>query len=94
MSVTVLLPGVLRAQAAGQRSLEVPVPDRATLADLLDAVATSHPALERRIRDEAGQLRRYVNVFVGDDEVRLLQGLATPVPDGAVLHVLPSVAGG
>ncbi len=94
--MTVLLPDALRADAGGQRRLHLDL-DRgggSTLADLLDTVAVSYPALVRRIRDETGQLRRYVNVFVGDDEVRGLQGVHTRVPDGATVHVLPSVAGG
>lgn len=96
MTVTVLLPGALRADAGGQRRLHLDL-DRgggSTVADLLDTVAASYPALERRIRDETGQLRRYVNVFVDDDEVRGLQGVDTPIRDGATVHVLPSVAGG
>jgi len=94
VAVTVLLPGPLRADAGGQRALHVDAADAGTLGDLLDAVAAAHPALERRIRDETGQLRRFVNVFVNDDEVRGLQGVDTVLPAGATVHVLPSVAGG
>jgi molybdopterin converting factor small subunit len=93
VSVEVLLPGVLADLAGGQRRLEVdPVP--ATVAGLLDALAGRHPVLERRIRDEAGALRRFVNVYVDGDDVRFAAGVDTAVPDGAVVHVLPSVAGG
>jgi len=62
--------------------------------DLLDTLAAVHPALARRIRDESGALRRFVNVYVDGDDVRFAGGLGTPVPDGAVVQVLPSVAGG
>lgn len=93
MSVEVLLPGVLADLAGGSRRLEVDPAD-GTLAGVLDALASTHPVLERRIRDEAGQVRRFVNVYVDGDDVRFAAGLATPVPAGAVVQVLPSVAGG
>ena len=93
MSVQVVLPGVLASLAGGAKHLDVE-PGGGTLADLLDALATEHPMLARRIRDETGQVRRFVNVYVDGDDVRFGQGLATPVADGAVVQVLPSVAGG
>ena len=65
-----------------------------TLADLLDALAAEHPMLARRIRDETGQVRRFVNVYVDGDDVRFEGGLETKVRDGAEVQVLPSVAGG
>ncbi|MGY1667117.1 MoaD/ThiS family protein [Geodermatophilus sp. SYSU D00696] len=93
MTVEVLLPGVLADLVGGQRRLLVePVPG--TVAGLLDALATEHPVLERRIRDEAGALRRFVNVYVDGDDVRFTAGVDTAVRDGAVVQVLPSVAGG
>ena len=93
MGVEVVLPGVLADLAGGTRHLQVE-PAGGTLADLLDALAAVHPRLVRRIRDEAGALRRFVNVYVDGDDVRFTQGLATAVPDGTVVQVLPSVAGG
>ncbi len=93
MSVEVVLPGVLADLAGGRRRLRVD-PGRATVAGVLDALATAHPVLERRIRDEAGALRRFVNVYVDGDDVRFAAGVDTPVRDGAVVEVLPSVAGG
>ena len=65
-----------------------------TLAALLDALALAHPVLVRRLRDETGALRRYVNVYVDGIDVRGQHGLATPVADGAVVQVLPATAGG
>ena len=93
MSVEVVLPGVLADLAGGTRHLQVD-PGGGTLADLLDTLAAVHPGLARRIRDEAGAVRRFVNVYVDGDDVRYAGGLGTPVPDGAVVQVLPSVAGG
>ncbi|RBY75726.1 molybdopterin synthase sulfur carrier subunit [Geodermatophilus sp. TF02-6] len=93
MAVRVVLPGVLADLTGGSRHLEVD-PGGGTLGDLLDALAAVHPRLDRRIRDEAGALRRFVNVYVDGDDVRHAGGLGTVVPDGAVVQVLPSVAGG
>ena len=62
--------------------------------DLLDALTAQPPTLGRRIRDETGRVRRFVNVYVDGEDVRWQDGLATAVPDGAVVQVLPSVAGG
>jgi molybdopterin synthase sulfur carrier subunit len=93
MTVQVLLPGVLAALAGGSKHVEVQ-PAGDTLADLLDALAVEHPMLARRIRDETGQVRRFVNVYVDGDDVRFEGGLAAKVRDGAEVQVLPSVAGG
>ena len=93
MSVQVLLPGVLADLAGGSRELDVEA-GGGTLGELLDALAAQHPLLGRRIRDEAGQLRRFVNVYVDGDDVRFEQGLATVLRDGTQVHVLPSIAGG
>ena len=93
MSVEVVLPGVLADLAGGAKHLRVE-PGGGTLAELLDSLAAVHPLLERRIRDEAGALRRFVNVYVDGDDVRYTGGLEAPVTDGAVVQVLPSVAGG
>jgi molybdopterin synthase sulfur carrier subunit len=93
MSVQVLLPGVLADLAGGAKHLDVDAPG-GTVADLLDTLAAVHPLLARRIRDETGALRRFVNVYVDGEDVRFEQGLATSVRDGTVVQVLPSVAGG
>ena len=89
---TILVPGVLRGEVAGASRLEVgPV---ATLGELFDEVASRWPRLHRRIRDEQGQIRRYVNVFVDGEDCRHIGGLQTPVRDGTEVQVIPSVAGG
>ena len=93
MSVQVVLPGVLADLAGGAKHLEVD-PAGDTLADLLDALAGRHPTLGRRIRDETGRVRRFVNVYVDGEDVRWQGGLETAGRDGAVGQVLPSVAGG
>jgi sulfur-carrier protein len=90
----VVLPGALRQFSDGESSIDVAVADGASLAELLDALAADKPALARRIRDEQGELRRYVNVYVDGEDARRAAGLATAVPAGAEVLVLPSVAGG
>ena len=89
---TVLVPGVLRAEAGGSARLEVG--DGGTLAAVMDEIKLRWPRLERRIRDENGVLRRYVNVYVDGEDCRRSGGLTTPVPAGAEIQVLQSVAGG
>ncbi|MEU7844954.1 ubiquitin-like small modifier protein 1 [Micromonospora sp. NPDC049114] len=90
--VTVLLPGPLRGEAGGASRLSVDA--CGTLGAVLDELAADHPRLARRIRDERGELRRYVNVYVDGEDCRHSGGLATPVGKGAQVQVLPSVAGG
>ena len=65
-----------------------------TVATLLDVMATQHPALERRIRDEQGRARPHVNLFIDSDNVRDRDGLATPILAGEELSVIPAVSGG
>jgi molybdopterin converting factor small subunit len=93
MTVQVVLPGVLAPLAGGEKHLAVE-PKGSTLGDVLDVLAADHPLLGRRIRDETGKVRRFVNVYVDGDDVRFAEGLATPVRDGSEVTVLPSVAGG
>jgi molybdopterin synthase sulfur carrier subunit len=93
-AVTVLVPGALRSETGGQGRLSIPVAAGGTLRQVLDAVAASHPRLARRIRDEQGVLRRYVNVYVDGEDCRRLADQDTPVAAGAEIQVLPSIAGG
>jgi molybdopterin converting factor small subunit len=92
VSITVLVPGALRTEVAGERELTVSA--AGTLGAVLDEVDRRWPRLGRRLRDEQGRLRRYVNVYVDGEDCRALSGLATPVADGAEVQVLPSIAGG
>ena len=65
-----------------------------TVAEVLKALDAAHPGFGERLLDESGAIRRFVNVFVADDDVRFLEGLDTPVPDGETVAILPAVAGG
>jgi len=82
----------LRPHAGGAASVDVDVPAPVTIDAVLDALAECHPAVGRRIRDEAGALRPHVNVFVGPDNIRDLDD--SGVPEGAEITVLPAVSGG
>ena len=92
VEVTVLVPGVLRAECGGESTLLLR--SGPTLGDLLDELAAGHPRLHRRIRSEQLEIRRYVNVYVDGEDCRLTGLLATPLRDGAEVQILPSVAGG
>jgi molybdopterin synthase sulfur carrier subunit len=94
LSVTVRLAAGLRAHAGGAAHIELDVATPAPLGSVLDALAAAHPAVGRRVRDEAGGLRQHVNVFVGADNARDLDGLGTVVEDGTELAVLAAVSGG
>lgn len=91
MSVTVRIPTQLRQLTGGQG--EIPV-EAATVGEALRALDATNPGFGERIFDEAGALRRFVNVFLAEEDVRFLEGLETPAPDGAVISVVPAVAGG
>lgn len=92
MSVTVRVPTILRPLTGG--AAEVAVDDAATLAEVLDQLEAAHPGIRTRVLDDNGKLRRFVNVYVNDDDVRFASGLDTPTPDGASVSVIPAVAGG
>lgn len=92
--IRVVLPGVLQPLAGGQSVLTAPADGPLTVGQLLDEVTADFMVLGRRLRDETGALRRYVNVYVDGDEVRRLQGLQTEVAPGQEVLVIQSVAGG
>ena len=92
MSVTLRVPTILRSLTGGEA--EVPVDGAATLAELIDKVEAEHPGIRGRVLDDDGKIRRFVNVYVGEDDVRFAQGLETPTPDGVTVSIIPAVAGG
>jgi len=91
MSVHVRVPTILRTYTGGESEVTA---EGSTLADVLDHLDASYSGIKARIVDETGSLRRFVNVYVGNDDVRFLDGLATATPDGAQISVIPAVAGG
>jgi molybdopterin converting factor small subunit len=92
--VTVVVPSVLAAVSGGRTAFEVPDAAAASVREALDAVARDYPVLVRRIRDERGELRRHVNVYVRGEDVRRGAGLATAVAAGEEVLVIQSIAGG
>ena len=90
MAVEVRIPTILRSYTGGAKVVEA---QGETLADLVADLDARHTGLRERLLDE-GQLRRFVNVYVNDEDVRFLGGLATPVADGDAVTILPAVAGG
>lgn len=94
MLITVRIPGVLRSTVNGQAHLQVEVADGGTIGDVLDTLSSDYPGLERRLRDERGVLRRYVNCYIDGEECRRIRGQDTPVTAASEIEVIPSVAGG
>src|SRR3954451_5717612 len=88
---TVKIPPVLRSSTGGEK--EVPA-DGSNVGEVLRAVASAHPDTERQLFQEDGSLNRYVNVYLNDEDVRVLDGLDTPVKDSDTLVILPAMAGG
>jgi molybdopterin synthase sulfur carrier subunit len=91
MSVTVRIPTTLRPLSGGASTVVV---EGATLAEVLKNLNVAHPGFADRLFDEAGNLHKFVNVFVSDDDVRYLDGLNTAVPAGETVSIIPAVAGG
>jgi MoaD family protein len=91
MAVTVRVPTTLRPLTAGKAEVEV---EGATVADVFAALDSVHPGFQARLLDDDGNLRRFVNVFVDDEDIRFMDGLATAIPDGNVVAIVPAVAGG
>ena len=94
MSVSVRIPTILRTYTGGAAEVTAETAQDARLTDLLEALEAAHPGIRGRVLDDAGNLRRFVNVYVGDEDVRFSDGLATPVPPGSSVSVIPAVAGG
>ncbi|MFF0342170.1 ubiquitin-like small modifier protein 1 [Kribbella sp. NPDC004875] len=92
--IAVRLPTVLRPFAGGAERVEVEVASPPTVAAVFTALEAEHPALRRRLTDEQGAVRRHVNIYLGNDNIRDLAGLQTPLAEGDELLILPSVAGG
>ena len=91
MSVTVRIPTQLRQLAGGSSEVSL---EGSTVGEVLKALEAAHPGFGERLFDQDGQLRRFVNVFVADDDVRFREGLNTPVEAGQTVSIIPAVAGG
>jgi len=91
MSVSVRIPTQLRTLTGGAGEVQV---DGSTVADVLKGLDAAYAGFAPRLFDESGELRRFVNVFLADEDVRFLQGLETPVAEGQTISIVPAVAGG
>jgi sulfur-carrier protein len=91
MAVTVRIPTQLRTLTGGASEVSVA---GGTVAEVLEQLDSGHPGFGERIFDENASLRRFVNVFVADEDIRFLQNLDTPVAEGQVVSIVPAVAGG
>ena len=88
---TVKIPPVLRSSTGGEKEVAV---DGRSVGEVLRALATQHPATESQLFSSEGELNRYVNVYVNDEDVRVLEGLDTSVGPNDTLVILPAMAGG
>jgi len=91
MSVSVRIPTILRSYTGGAAEVKAEV---GSLREVITGLDAEYPGLAGRLLDDEGKLRRFINVYVGEEDVRFAQGLDTPVPAGAQVSVIPAVAGG
>ncbi|HZB33014.1 MAG TPA: MoaD/ThiS family protein [Streptosporangiaceae bacterium] len=91
MSVNVRIPTILRSYTGGDSEVKA---TGNTLREVISDLDANYPGIASRILDDAGKIRRFVNVYVGDEDVRFAQGLDTATPEGAQISVIPAVAGG
>ena len=91
MAVTISIPTALRQYAGSNPSVQLP---SGTVTQLLSQLVEQYPQLGKQIYGENGQLRSFVNIYVGDEDIRYLQGSDTDVPDGETVSIIPAIAGG
>lgn len=91
MSVTVRIPTPLRKLTAGADEVSI---EGANVGAMIDNLEAAHPGLKERLCDDAGEIRRFVNVYVNDEDVRFLGGRGTELKDGDEVSIVPAIAGG
>ena len=91
MPVTVRIPTQLRTLSGGASEVAL---EGGTVAEVLKALDAAHPGFAERLYDDGGGLRRFVNIFVAEEDIRFLDGINTPVTDGQTVSIVPAVAGG
>jgi sulfur-carrier protein len=91
MSVSVRIPTILRSYTSGAAEVSAP---EGTLREVISGLDAAYPGIGGRLLDDGGKLRRFINVYVGEEDVRFASGLDTPVPSGTQVSVIPAVAGG
>jgi molybdopterin synthase sulfur carrier subunit len=93
MAVTVRIPTILRTYTEGAGEVSLPTAGP-TLGSAIEALEAAAPGIRARILDDSGNLRRFVNVYVDDEDVRFTDGLSTPLKEASAIAVIPAVAGG
>ena len=91
MAVTISIPTALRQYAENNAGIALA---SGPVGQLLANLVEQHPQLGKQLYNEQGQLRSFVNIYVGDEDIRYLQGVETPVPDGETVSIIPAIAGG
>jgi molybdopterin converting factor small subunit len=91
MSVKVRIPTILRTYTDGASEVTA---EGATLGEVIDDLEANHSGIKARVLDDGGEIRRFVNVYVGNDDVRFLEGLGSATPEGTQISIIPAVAGG
>ena len=91
MAINVRIPSVLRNLTGGKETIEVTA---ATVDEALAAIEAVHPGIKARLCDETGKLRRFVNVFVGEEDIRFLEGQKSALKSGDLVDIVPAIAGG
>lgn len=91
MTVTILIPTPLRSYTAGKDAVLV---DGATVGEAIDSLEASHPGIKTKLCDDNGRVRRFVNIFANDEDIRFLEDLSTTLGDGDQVSIVPAIAGG
>lgn len=90
-TVSVHIPTVLRAHVGDQAKVDL---EAGTIREVLGRLVEQHPGLQGRLLDDAGELNKFVNVYLNDEDIRFLENLSTPVKEGDTVTIVPSIAGG
>lgn len=93
MTTTIHLPMILREYAEGAKSVSIPS-NNDTITEVLNTLEGKYPGVCSRLLDERGSLRRFVNIYINDDDIRMFQGMETRIPASAEISIIPAVAGG
>ena len=94
MPVTVMIPTPLRKLTGGESSVAVDAGDARSIGELISAIDGKHPGIKERLCAETGEVRRFINIFVNDEDIRFLKKLDTPLADGDQVSIVPAIAGG
>ena len=91
MAVTVHIPTPLRKLTGNQADVSI---EAATVGELVEGLESAHAGIREKLLDEAGEIRRYVNLYVNDEDIRFLDGKGTPLKEGDTVSIVPAIAGG